>query len=504
MPYLVGALIGAIIGYFTNWLAIKMLFKPHTEKRIGGIKVPFTPGLIPKEKARIAKSIAESVGEHLINKESISKTLDKPEVKNKIKLAIDGKAIELLNKEGTLEERLKDVFKDSYNEKEQLIEAKIYDKTIAMLEDEERQAKLSDFASNFIKQKLVQEPTLIIECLKNVDLKPIVDKISEKVDSAGTTEFIAENIDKIFDSLENSDKAIKDIIPERAFSAIEKLVYDNKEVIVKEICDTLKNPEVSAKIKNAILGKVLGGLGGMIAMFVSVDGVYDKFVHSIEEYLADPENADEMCKYIVSYINKLAANNVSEVIKKLPAGLSVDIAVTLSEKVSGLLTDGNNADKLKVKIVEFISSHNSYDELLRRFDENYDAKLDKLINSIISKLASSTEVKEGIRKAISTAKTEILSYEIDKDENTKNEIIKGIDNLIESNYDKFIENELQGIIELIDVQSIVEEQINAFEVDEAEKIILGIASKELSAITWLGAVLGGILGILSPLLSSLY
>ena len=118
MPYLLGALIGAIIGYFTNWLAIKMLFKPRTEKRIGGIKVPFTPGLIPKEKARIAKSVAESVGEHLINKESISKTLNKPEVKTKVKLALDNKAMQLLNKEGTLEERLKEIFKDSYNQKD--------------------------------------------------------------------------------------------------------------------------------------------------------------------------------------------------------------------------------------------------------------------------------------------------------------------------------------------------------------------------------------------------
>ena len=504
MPYLLGALIGAVIGYFTNWLAIKMLFKPRTEKRIGGIKVPFTPGLIPKEKARIAKSVAESVGEHLINKESISKTLNKPEVKTKVKTALDDKAMKLLNKEGTLEERLKDIFKDSYNQKEEIIERKIYDKTISILEDKEKQDEVVKFALSFIKKKLEKEPTLIIDCLKNVELEEIVKRISEKIDSQETTEIISEKIDKIIADLENSDKVIKDYVPDRACDAIEKLVYDNKAVIAKEICNILRSPEVSVKIKHEILGKILGGLGGMIAMFVSVDGIYEKFANSIEEYLVQPQNAEQVCKYIVSYINKLLNKNVSDAVKKLPTGISVDIAVVLSNKVNGILTDKDNVQKLREKLVGFVASHNSYDELLCKFDIDYNIKLEKLLRESISKLAQSLEVRDGIKKAVSSAKKELLSYEINKDENTKNEIIKSINNLFESNYDAFIENDLQGVIELIDVQSIVEEQINAFDVDEGERIILGIASKELSAITWLGAVLGGILGILSPLLSSLY
>ncbi len=50
MKFLIASIIGGIIGYLTNWIAIKMLFRPYEEKRIFGMKVPFTPGLIPKEK----------------------------------------------------------------------------------------------------------------------------------------------------------------------------------------------------------------------------------------------------------------------------------------------------------------------------------------------------------------------------------------------------------------------------------------------------------------------
>jgi uncharacterized membrane protein YheB (UPF0754 family) len=56
----------------------------------------------------------------------------------------------------------------------------------------------------------------------------------------------------------------------------------------------------------------------------------------------------------------------------------------------------------------------------------------------------------------------------------------------------------------MDIPKVVEARINTFDVAYTEEIILSLAKKELSAITWLGALLGAIMGILSPLLSNLY
>ena len=47
-----GPIIGAIIGYCTNYIAVKMLFYPRNEVKVCGHKVPFTPGAIPKGKPR--------------------------------------------------------------------------------------------------------------------------------------------------------------------------------------------------------------------------------------------------------------------------------------------------------------------------------------------------------------------------------------------------------------------------------------------------------------------
>ena len=74
--------IGGIIGLITNGLAIKMLFRPHKEIYIGKFRLPFTPGLIPKEKNRIAAAIGKSIGNELLNSETLGKALCSDEMQN--------------------------------------------------------------------------------------------------------------------------------------------------------------------------------------------------------------------------------------------------------------------------------------------------------------------------------------------------------------------------------------------------------------------------------------
>lgn len=64
------AAIGALIGWITNILAIKLLFKPIESVSIMGIKIQ---GLIPKRREEIAKNIGEIVEDELL---SINDILD--------------------------------------------------------------------------------------------------------------------------------------------------------------------------------------------------------------------------------------------------------------------------------------------------------------------------------------------------------------------------------------------------------------------------------------------
>ena len=87
--YLIGPAVGGLIGYITNYIAIRMLFRPHQAKYFMGIHIPFTPGIIPKEKSRIASSIGKAVSENLMNREVLEKSLLSDEMLTKMNNAID-------------------------------------------------------------------------------------------------------------------------------------------------------------------------------------------------------------------------------------------------------------------------------------------------------------------------------------------------------------------------------------------------------------------------------
>lgn len=88
--YIIAPLVGSIIGYITNDLAIRMLFRPHTAKYVFGIHVPFTPGIIPKEKGRIAKAIGQVISENLMNHEVLEQYLLSDAMVGKLREAVDG------------------------------------------------------------------------------------------------------------------------------------------------------------------------------------------------------------------------------------------------------------------------------------------------------------------------------------------------------------------------------------------------------------------------------
>ena len=59
--YVSPPVLGGIIGYFTNDIAIKMLFRPYQAIYIAGRRVPFTPGLIPRNQERLALNISKTI-----------------------------------------------------------------------------------------------------------------------------------------------------------------------------------------------------------------------------------------------------------------------------------------------------------------------------------------------------------------------------------------------------------------------------------------------------------
>ena len=88
--YIIAPLLGCLIGYITNALAIRMLFRPHKAKYLLGIHIPFTPGIIPKEKGRIAQSIGQVISNNLMSSDVLGQYLLSDDMILKLRTVVAG------------------------------------------------------------------------------------------------------------------------------------------------------------------------------------------------------------------------------------------------------------------------------------------------------------------------------------------------------------------------------------------------------------------------------
>lgn len=93
LRFLSGPVIGAVIGYFTNYLAVKMLFRPYRPVMIGRFRLPLTPGIIPKRQADLADAVGKAISESLFTGGDLRAMLINPETEAALseKLLEDGK-----------------------------------------------------------------------------------------------------------------------------------------------------------------------------------------------------------------------------------------------------------------------------------------------------------------------------------------------------------------------------------------------------------------------------
>jgi uncharacterized membrane protein YheB (UPF0754 family) len=67
--------LSAFIGWFTNWIAIKMLFHPRLEKKFLGIRFH---GIFPKRQKQFAEKLASIVAKELISIDEIAEKMQQP------------------------------------------------------------------------------------------------------------------------------------------------------------------------------------------------------------------------------------------------------------------------------------------------------------------------------------------------------------------------------------------------------------------------------------------
>jgi uncharacterized membrane protein YheB (UPF0754 family) len=84
--YILPPLVGALIGWLTNYVAIKLLFRPHRPFNLLGLKIQ---GLIPKRRKEIARGMAKSIERELLSAKDLGTALDTIDWKEEVEKTVE-------------------------------------------------------------------------------------------------------------------------------------------------------------------------------------------------------------------------------------------------------------------------------------------------------------------------------------------------------------------------------------------------------------------------------
>lgn len=279
---LIGPLVGALIGYCTNWIAVKMLFRPLNPVKLFGKTLPFTPGVIPKNKDRLARVAGKAVGESLFTEDDLRKVFTNDTTKEKVVEKMYSMVTNDSFVEGTAKQWGYDVIGEVKTE------------------------ELKERFGHFLAER-------IVIAFDRCDLKAMISELGgpflrEKINNPMIAMFIS---DSLVSSLAGPlSEGIKGYVKGQGSDMVYQMVQNE----VNNLCDTeiseLINPGQHADTVKAALGNVfemaIEKLVPVILKEVNIPGIVEEKISAMDVYMLE-ELVLSIMKNELDYIVRLGA-----------------------------------------------------------------------------------------------------------------------------------------------------------------------------------------------------
>ncbi|MFD1356372.1 DUF445 domain-containing protein [Fictibacillus halophilus] len=226
------------------------------------------------------------------------------------------------------------------------------------------------------------------------------------------------------------------------------------------------------------------------------DVLPEKFVAAGEEKL--PEVVDWLLNRGVLYLESTEGR------KALASGIDAFLMDKgmLVNMVSMFFGNVSIAEKVQPELMKFLKHENTRETLLKLLQQEYSGFMEKRMGEAVAllnmpditaglakEIAQRLPIEEYLNTPVSTLAETFENWLID--ELTPKAVAAGLD---------LFTARLDVLLEKMHLAKIVEEQVETFSLERLEEIIISIAKSELKMITWLGALLGGIIGLFQGIL----
>lgn len=255
MMVLTTTAIGSAIGGFTNRLAIQMLFRPFKEWRIGGVRVPFTPGLIPRRRAELGISMGRLVEDHLLTKEGIRRALTEGDLQRTLHKWLIEYYDQLVQSEQTLGDLLQRLLPD-------VITAN------------------GDWTDEFRHSVLIR------------------------------WEGIIDHLRKL-----HADKTLRQLLSESGREKLDLALEEITEQLLIRFRMYLRSPDGISQLQG-MLRNVMGGggmFGGLVGMFLGDEKIVAKVQTQLDEFLQHPQLVEQLSTMLRHEVHVLLDKRVEDV-----------------------------------------------------------------------------------------------------------------------------------------------------------------------------------------------
>lgn len=287
LKIIIPILVGALIGYCTNYIAIKMLFRPQKPIYVFGKKLPFTPGVIPKNKSRIAAAVGNAVGQNLFTNQDIVNAITESGLKNNLSEKIMDTAF---NTDSSIKDYIDKYYSKKSGENDDLIQTELskevdydasdYDDVII---EETDYDKIKKKVSDVITSK-------ILGAFEKIDLNAMVSQIAsktlaEKVKGTMMEMFLNEStVSAMSAPIGNAiAEYIKNHGEEIIYPLVDAEVASFMEKPVSENLDELGlDTNILESAVNKLFDTAVSKCGSMISEYIDIPGIVESKINKMD------------------------------------------------------------------------------------------------------------------------------------------------------------------------------------------------------------------------------
>lgn len=281
---------------------------------------------------------------------------------------------------------------------------------------------------------------------------------------------------KVEETIFTNDKTIQDWLNIAGFAHMPATIEQKVEAIVEGQFASVKNTLSTKSIRTLLSSDMQDTLDAKIP--VAVNHILEKG----EDYFLSPEGEMTIKAMIDDFLS--SKGSFGGMINMFLGDSSSLVGKVQRELVKFLQAPGTSTLLTKIFTQEWekLKDRPAMDFLQ---DMQFDPILSKLQMYVKEQLA----VAERLNQPISY-------YWPEGNEWMKNSVIP---QAIEKAFVK-AEEKLEDVLTRLNLQEVVREQVDSFPVEKLEELVLGISKREFKMITVLGAVLGGLIGIVQGLI----